>query len=243
MLVKTIQFASPMYVGDPVNVLSIFNDFEVDEIVLLDIAGARTRRPTSPATLKHLAEECFIPLAYGGGLTSVDQMEETLKVGLEKVVLNSVLADQPAVVRSAAERFGSQAVVASIDVRQLGGEERVVVHGGTTDTGSDPVSWARRAEDLGAGEILLTAVDREGLMGGYDLDLVERVAAAVDVPVIAHGGAGKRRHLAEPVRGGGAAAAAAGSLFVFQGSRRGVLINYPTRAQITALMEPGGRSE
>lgn len=242
-LVKTVQFRSPTYVGDPVNVLSIFNNFEVDEIVLLDIAAARSRRPTPVDTLEGLAEECFIPLAYGGGLTSVEQMEATLRVGLEKVVLNSVLHDEPAIVRAAAVRLGSQAVIVSIDVRRVDGESRVVVHGGATDTGAHPVAWARRAEDLGAGEILLTAVDREGTMDGFDLELIEAVATAVRIPVIAHGGAGKRRHLAMPIREAGAAAVAAGSLFVFQGSRRGVLINYPTRAQIGTLMQPPGSSD
>jgi imidazole glycerol-phosphate synthase subunit HisF len=239
-LVKTQRFADPTYVGDPVNVLSIFNDFEVDEIVLLDIAAARSRRPSSVAVLKELAEECFIPLAYGGGLTSLEDMEATLRVGIEKVSLNSVLHDDPDVVSAAAARFGSQAVVGSIDVRRIDGRPRAVVHGGTTDTGSDAVAWARRAADLGVGEILLTSVDHEGTMEGYDLDLITEVAAAVTVPVIAHGGAGKRRHLATPVRDSGAAAVAAGSLFVFQGSRRGVLINYPTRAQITALLQAAG---
>jgi cyclase len=242
-LVKTTRFADPVYVGDPVNVLSIFNDFEVDELVLLDISAARSRRPSPVALLAQLAEECFIPLAYGGGLTTLAEMEGRLRMGAEKVVLNSVLADDPAVVEAAAARFGSQAVIASIDVRRRDGATEVVAHGGQTVVAGDVVAWAQRAEQLGVGEILLTAVDREGTMQGYDIELVRSVAAAVQVPVIAHGGAGKRRHLGDAVREGGAAAAAAGSLFVFQGSSRGVLINYPSRAQITALMRPPGSDD
>lgn len=237
-LVKTRHFAEPAYLGDPVNVLSIFNDFEVDEIVLLDISAAHTRVPTPIPVLGKLAEECFIPLAYGGGLTTVDQMEAVLRAGLEKVVVNSLLDEQPDVVRAAGERFGSQAVVASIDVRGSGEQARVFVRGGGSDTGIHPVAWAVRAQDLGVGEVLLTSIDREGTMDGYDLELVEAVASAVRIPVIAHGGAGKRRQLADPVAVG-AAAVAAGSLFVFQGPRRGVLINYPTRQQISSLMATG----
>lgn len=243
ILVKTVRFTNPVYVGDPVNVLSIFNNFEVDEIVLLDIGAVRTREPTTIAALAHLAEECFIPLAYGGGLTSLSQMEATLRVGVEKVVLNSVLADDPSVVRTAAARFGAQAVVASIDVRSTPRGPRVFVHGGTIDTGAGPVEWAQRAADLGVGEVLLTSIDREGTMEGFDLDLIRSVVSAIGIPVVAHGGAGKRRDLAGPVTQGGAAAVAAGSLFVFQGPRRGVLINYPTRPQISSLLDnPGSAS-
>lgn len=235
-LVKTTRFADPVYVGDPVNVLSIFNSFEVDEIVLLDITGAERRTPAPEALLAHLAEECFIPLAYGGGLTTVDEMGRILKIGFEKVVLNTVLLEDPDVVREAVARFGSQAVVASVDVRGAGDAASVFVRGASVDTEADPVTWARRSEELGVGEILLTSVDREGSMTGFDLDLVARVTAAVSVPVVAHGGAGRRSHLAEPLRLSGASAVAAGSLFVFQGSQRGVLINYPSRPQILRLL-------
>lgn len=242
-LVKTVQFSDPVYLGDPVNVLSIFNDFEVDEIVLLNIAAAQSREPTPLPQLRHYAEECFIPLAYGGGLTTVDQMDAVLRVGVEKVVVNSLLADQPEIVREAARRLGSQAVVASIDVRATTSGWDVAVHGGRTVLGIDPVAWAGMAEDLGVGELLVTSIDREGTMSGFDLDLIGAITARVGIPVIAHGGAGKRRHLADPVLRAGASAVAAGSLFVYQGPRRGVLINYPPRAQIVALMQPSHRSD
>lgn len=234
-LVKTVRFADPVYVGDPVNVLSIFNEFEVDEIVLLDIAGARSRQPSPAPLLKHLAEECFIPMAYGGGLEDVETMAAVLQIGFEKVVLGTALATAPQAVEEAARRFGRQAVVASVDVRRTDAGPRAFVRGGSVDTGEDHVGWARRAVDLGAGELLVTSIDREGTMDGFDLDLVREVADAVDVPVIAHGGAAKRRQLAEPVREAGASAVAAGSLFVFQGPQRGVLINYPSRPQIVQL--------
>jgi imidazole glycerol-phosphate synthase subunit HisF len=235
-LVKTRRFADPEYVGDPVNVLSIFNSFEVDEIVLLDIGAAGSGRPARPEDRARYAEECFIPLAYGGGLADLEAIEATFSIGYEKVVLNSVLADDPEVVSKTAEVFGTQAVVASIDVRgDAPASWSVHTHGGSRDTGVAPAAWARRAEDLGAGEILVTSVDREGTMDGYDLDLVAAVAEAVSVPVIAHGGAGRRQELPGPLARG-ASASAAGSLFVFQGAARGVLINYPSRSQLIRLL-------
>jgi cyclase len=230
-LVKTRRFQEPEYVGDPVNVLSIFNSFEVDEIVLLDIGAAGSGQPAAAEDLARYAEECFIPLAYGGGLADLEAIERTFSIGYEKVVLNSVLVDDPDVVTKTAEVFGTQAVVASIDVK--GGT--VHTHGGSHDTGEDPARWARRAEELGAGEILITSIDREGTMEGFDLDLVGAVAEAVSVPVIAHGGAGRRKELSGPLARG-ASAVAAGSLFVFQGSARGVLVNYPTRPQLIRLL-------
>lgn len=235
-LVKTTRFTDPTYVGDPVNVLSIFNSFEVDEIVLLDITAAGSGVPADVDHLARYAEECFIPLAYGGGLADLEAIERIFAIGYEKVVLNSVLAEDPEVVTKTAEVFGSQAVVVSVDARGGAGGWTAHTHGATRDTGQHPVAWARRAEDLGAGEILLTAVEREGTMTGFDLDLVEAVAGAVSVPVIAHGGAGRRKELAGPL-GRGASAVAAGSLFVFQGSARGVLINYPTRPQLIRLLD------
>ena len=234
-LVKTRRFDDPVYVGDAINVLSIFNDFEVDEIVLLDIGGASRRTPADLDELRRYAEECFIPLAYGGGLTTIDEIASILGVGFEKVVLNTVVADDPTVVSDASARFGAQAVVASIDVRG-GANGEVFVRGGTAGTGIGPAAWAARAVELGAGEILVTSIDREGTFDGIDLDLVRRVADAVSVPVIAHGGADKRKHLGAAIHEADAAAVAAGSLFVFQGQDRGVLVNYPSRRQIERLI-------
>lgn len=235
--VKTTTFSDPAYVGDPVNVLSIFNSFEVDEIMLLDIGAAHTRRPTDPLTLQNLAAECFIPLSYGGGLARIDQMEQVFAAGFEKVVLNTVLATDPTQVVAAARLFGSQAITASVDVRGSDpGSWEVHVQGGVGATGMGPVEWARRAEELGVGEILLTSIDREGTMSGFDLELCRLVSDAVGVPVVAHGGAGRRKQLAEPVQRSGASAVAAGSLFVYQGPNRGVLINYPSRSQVERLV-------
>ena len=235
-LVKTTQFSMPEYVGDPINVLSIFNEFVVDEIIILDIAAARSRQHVPFQELRLFAEECFIPLAYGGGLTTTEQMGELFDAGFEKAVVNTLLADDPAVVEAAAHRFGSQAVVASIDVRGEPGERRVVTRGGAAVVSDSPADWARRAVDLGVGEILVTSVDREGTGQGFDLPLVSEVVAAVGVPVVAHGGARRRSDLALPVIQSGASSVAAGSLFVFQGRNRGVLINYPPRVQVEKIL-------
>ncbi|MEM9520922.1 MAG: HisA/HisF-related TIM barrel protein [Actinomycetota bacterium] len=236
-LVKTRRFEEPVYVGDAINVLSIFNDFEVDEIVLLDIDGAHRRTPAGLDELRRYAEECFIPLAYGGGLTTIDDIAAVLEVGFEKIVVNTITHDNPEVVTQASDRFGAQAIVASIDVRG-GADGEVYVRGGKVATGIDPVHWAERTVALGAGELLVTSIDREGTFEGIDLELVRRVTDAVGVPVIAHGGAEKRKTLGVPVHEANAAAVAAGSLFVFQGQdRSGVLVNYPSRRQIERLIE------
>jgi imidazoleglycerol phosphate synthase cyclase subunit len=239
-LVKTRQFADPTYVGDPVNVLSIFNDFEVDEIVLLDISSARLRQPTDLALLGRLATECFIPLAYGGGVTDVEQARAIVRAGFEKVVVNTALVEQPEAVTAIVAALGSQAVVGSVDVRRTAVGFEVFTRSGTVATGMDVETWARKAVAAGVGEILVTSIDREGTRTGLDVEAVKHVTSCVDVPVIAHGGAGSRSDLVAPVRDAGASAVAAGSLFVYQGGRESVLINYPTRPEIGRLFAGAG---
>ena len=236
--VKTTQFSNPIYVGDPVNVLSIFNEFEVDEIVILDIQAAKTRTPTPVDQLRKYAEECFIPLAYGGGLTTTEELSRLFNAGYEKAVLNSSIFEDPAFVQSATSTFGSQAIVASIDVAVNTGGKSVMIHGGTKRIAYSPIDWAKQAAEYGVGEILLTSIDREGTGKGYDLELIAEVQEAVDLPVIAHGGAGSRGDLTKPVLVAGASASAAGQLFLFQALGRGVLINYPSRTQIRTLFGP-----
>lgn len=236
-LVKTVQFASPRYVGDPVNVLNIFSSLEVDEIVLLDIDAPRHGTPPPFPLLEQLASECLVPLSYGGGIKSVEDAQRIIEVGLEKVVINSAVPTQPELVGEVAARFGSQAVIVSIDARRNSdGSYEVFTHGGSAAQGVDPATCAMQAQELGAGEILVTSIDRDGMMEGYDLELTALVTGAVDVPVIACGGAGARRQLADPIRHARASASAAGSLFVFQGPKRGVLINFPTRQELALLL-------
>lgn len=228
-LVKTRKFKNGVYVGDPINAIRIFNEKEVDELVLLDIRASLEKRAPTYDLLKDIASECFMPLAYGGGITSIGQIKTLLRLGIEKVILNTALNRDPNFVREAVAIFGSQAITASIDVRRrLFGHHEVMTLSGTEPTRLDPLEAARKAEELGVGEILLTSIDAEGSMAGYDLGLLAKVSQSVDIPVIASGGAGKLEDFRSAVRDGYASAASAGSFFVFHGPHRAVLITYPT---------------
>jgi imidazole glycerol-phosphate synthase subunit HisF len=236
-LVKTRAFKDPVYVGDPINAIKIFNDKEVDELVLLDISATARGAEPNFELIAEIASECFMPLAYGGAIRSVDQVRRLLRLGVEKVIVNTALHTDPAMVRQAADTFGSQAIVASIDVkRKLLGRREVFVKNGSVATGLDPVTFARTAESLGVGEILLTAIDRDGTMSGYDVELVAKISQAVSVPVIASGGAGTIAHFAEVVTKGHASAVAAGAMFVFYGPHRAVLISYPDPKVLRAAL-------
>ncbi len=227
-LVKTRKFKSPVYVGDPINAIRIFNDKEVDELVLLDIKASLERRGPNFDLLNEIARECFMPFAYGGGITSIDQIRTLLRLGIEKIILNTALNQDPAFVREAVATFGSQAITASIDVRRkMFNRREVMTLSGTKATGLDPLQAARRAESFGVGEILLTSIDAEGSMAGYDIDLLAKVSQAVNIPVIASGGAGNLQDLLAAVHEGYVSAVAAGSMFVFHGPHRAVLITYP----------------
>lgn len=234
-LVKTRQFTDPVYVGDPVNVLSIFNDFEVDEIFIADIDAARSRRPSSLELLGRLATECFIPLAYGGGVSDVETARAIVAAGFEKIVVNTAIVEQPRAVERMVASLGSQAIVASVDARLTASGYRVFTRGGSTSADLSVEEWAVLAQRLGVGEVLVTSIDREGTRTGFDLDLVKHVTSVVDMPVVAHGGADRRSDLVGPVRDAQASAVAAGSLFVFQGDRSSVLVNYPSRETISGL--------
>lgn len=227
-LYKTVRFQNPTYVGDPINAVRIFNDKECDELILLDIEATRESREIDFDQVRDVFTEAFMPMCYGGGIRSIDDVEGLFTLGVEKVSLNTAAVEDPGLVELSSERFGAQSIVISIDVkhRRLGGD-RVFIRGGAEDSGLDPVDHAKRMEAAGAGEILLTSIDREGTGKGYDSELIRAVAEAVDIPVVANGGAGRMEDLAEVVHDAGAAGAAAGSMFVFHGKHRAVLINYP----------------
>lgn len=232
-LVKTVKFKNPTYLGDPINVVRIFNDKEVDELVLLDITATIERRKPRVKLIAQIAGECFMPLGYGGGIRSLEDVQELLNIGIEKVVINSYAAENPSFIRKAADIAGTQSVVVSIDFkRTLGGKCEVFTHSGTKATGLNPIEFAREMEAMGAGELLLNSIDRDGTMQGYDMELITRVAQVVHIPVVACGGAGSVGDLVDAVRRGGASAAAAGSLFVFQGRHRAVLISYPSPQEL-----------
>lgn len=227
-LVKTVRFSDAKYVGDPINAVRIFNEKEVDELMFLDISATASGRGPNFDLIRDIATEAFMPFGYGGGIGDVGQVAMLVSLGVEKVALNAAAVERPYLVREAADLVGSSSVVVSIDVkRSLLGRYEVVTHNASRRTGLDPVDWARRVADLGAGEILLTSVDREGTQKGYDTSLTRQVADAVQIPVIASGGAGSIQDFRSVVRDGGASAVAAGSLFVFHGKHRAVLITYP----------------
>ncbi len=234
-LVKSVKFRNATYVGDPINAVKIFNDKEVDELLFIDIEASRDKRGPNYELIRRISREAFMPFGYGGGITTVDEVKQLTRLGVEKVSLNASALDEPELVSRAAEVAGSQSVVAAIDVKKdLLGRYRVYDYRRAKSTGHDPLEWALKMQSLGAGEILLNSVDRDGTFSGYDTELIARVAPELSVPLIAAGGAGKLQHFAEAVQAG-ASAVAAGSFFVFYGPHRAVLITYPERKALKEL--------
>lgn len=235
-LVKGSKFTGHRYIGDPMNAVKIFNEKEVDELVFLDVGATPSGAEPNFSLIQDIATEAFMPLAYGGGVSSVEHVGRLIRIGVEKVILNTAALVRPAFIREAADLAGSSSVVVGIDVRRsVFGRYEVVSSCGAKKTGRDPVEWAAEVAALGAGEILLTSVDREGTMKGYDVDLVRAVTSAVHVPVIASGGAGGLDDFLKAVEQGGAAAVSAGNMFVFHGKHRAVLITYPDYRELEAL--------
>jgi cyclase len=226
VLVKTVKFKDPRYIGDPINAVKIFNDKGADELLFIDIAISKEKTNINFNLLSKIASQSFMPLSYGGGLNNIDDMKKIFSIGFEKVSLNSSVLFDPSIVTKASETFGSQSVVVSIDVKKdLFGKYYVYNHVSNKNTSLDPIEYAIKVQNLGAGEILLNSVDNDGIMKGYDLALIKNVSSSLSIPVIALGGAGKSEDLTKAVEAG-ASAAAAGSLFVFYGPNRAVLINY-----------------
>ncbi|MBN1505715.1 MAG: imidazole glycerol phosphate synthase subunit HisF [Sedimentisphaerales bacterium] len=235
-LVKTVQFTRPKYVGDPINAVRIFNEKEVDELIVVDIDATAFRRDPDYTLIKSLAAECRMPLCYGGGVKRVDQVERIISLGVEKVAMSAAAISDPSLVARAADVVGAQSIVVVMDVKKTGpGEYELWTQNATRSTGVCPVAFAQRAEGLGAGEIVINSIDRDGTMKGYDLELARAVREAVSLPITVLGGAGSVKDVGELIRSFGIIGAAAGSLFVFKGVYRAVLISYPNRAEKDAL--------
>jgi cyclase len=227
-LVKSLKFKTFKYIGDPINAVKIFNEKEVDEIIILDIDATKDKRQPNLSLIKEIASEAFMPLAYGGGITNIDQVKEILFLGVEKVIFNKSTFINENLIRETATRFGSSSIVISIDVKtNFFNKKYVYSDNGKKNTYLDVVEYAQRVEKLGAGEIFLNSIDRDGSYKGYDLDLIKKVSNSVGIPVIACGGASNENDLVSAINEGGASASAAGSLFVYNGVHRAVLINYP----------------
>lgn len=231
-LVKTRKFKDAVYVGDPVNAVRIFSDKEADEIVILDIDASREGREPNYELIAEMAGEAFMPVAYGGGVRSLEQIRRLIRSGVEKVVINTLATESTDTIRAAVEVFGSQAIVGAVDVRRkLLGGYTVVAKSATETTRLNLQQHIENLVQAGVGELFINDVDRDGCMIGYDLALVRSVAQA-PVPVVVCGGAGTLEHLREAVLDGGASAVAAGSMFVFHGKHRAVLINYPKAIEL-----------
>jgi imidazole glycerol-phosphate synthase subunit HisF len=227
-LVKTVQFKNPRYIGDPINTVRIFNELEVDELCFLDIRATVQRRMPDFELLKQIADECFMPLSYGGGIVDFDTAKRILSIGFEKIVMNSSTFSNPSLIQDVCKHFGSQAVIGAIDIKKnFWGGYHCYTESGTSKINIDVLDWALKLESLGVGELMVTSIYREGTWSGYDIDMINRIANSVKIPVIANGGAGSSSHISDIKNKTGIQAMAVGSSVVYQQKDMGVLINFP----------------
>jgi cyclase len=236
-LVKTVKFRNPSYIGDPINTVRIFNELEVDELCFLDIRASVEKREPNIEILHQISNECFMPLSYGGGIKNFETAKKIFAIGFEKIVINTHAFHQLALITEISNHFGAQAMVASIDVKKnIRGKYNVFINDGTEKTGKEVVEWAKELEAAGAGEILLTSMDKDGTWNGFDIDITQKLSDAVSIPVIANGGAGTIEHIGEIVQKGHASAVALGSMVVYQQKGMGVLVNFPDKEKLEKVI-------
>jgi cyclase len=232
-LYKTIKFKDPKYIGDPINAIRIFNEKEVDELVFLDITKSYDNTEINWNILKDIATECFMPLTYGGGIKSVEMIREVLNIGVEKVSINTNAVKNPEIINKAAEYFGNSTIVVSIDVKKnFFGKYEVYISGGKEKTKLNPVDWAKEVERRGAGEIVINSIDNDGMMCGYDFNLIKMISGSVNIQIVAAGGARGLLDFKSAITDCNASGVAGGACFVYQGKHRAVLITYPSREEI-----------
>lgn len=236
-LVKTIRFKNPQYIGDPINAVRIYNQKEVDELILLDIEATSKKRPIQFDLIEQIASECFMPLCYGGGISSIADMRRLFYSGVEKISLSSLLFRNPELVQEAVSIFGSQSIIGTLDIKRsfFWGKYKIYTHSGKVNTRfllDNAVTYVSR---LGIGELILNSIDRDGTWTGYDSVMIRAVADVVDIPVVALGGCGHLNHIVQAVREAHASAVALGSMSVFQARNMGVLIKFPKPSEIEAL--------
>ena len=237
-LVKTIRFKNERYIGDPINAVRIFNDLQADELVFVDITATKENRTISLDLVKKIGDEAFMPFAVGGGIKAVDDIKKLLSAGAEKVVINTEAYNNPELIRKAADRFGNQSIIVSIDVKKaLLNKYKIYLNSGKKKAKIDLFHYLKMQESNGAGEILINSIDKDGMMNGYDIDLIKQVSQSVSIPVIACGGAGKLEDLAFAFFKGQASAVSAGSFFVYHGPRNAVLINYPEKKELNNIFK------
>jgi imidazole glycerol-phosphate synthase subunit HisF len=236
-LVKSIAFKDHRYIGDPINAVKIFNDLKADELVFLDILASKEKRVISLDFIRNVGEEANMPFAVGGGITTLEQIRTIIGAGAEKVIINTMAARDPDFIKAAAETFGSSTIAVCLDVKKKHfGRKQTWILGGSRPTGMAPVEFAKIMEERGAGELIVQSIDLDGTMQGYDIPLIRKISQAVSIPVVALGGAGSMDDLRQGFKSGYASGLAAGSLFVYHGPRKAILINYPTRAQLLKLV-------
>ena len=232
-VVKSVKFKNHRYIGDPINTVKLFNDKEVDELAVLDIGCSRKNNPIQFDRIKEVVSEAFMPIAYGGGIQNPDQIRKIFDVGVEKVILNTHAASSPSLIQEGAKIFGSQSMVVSIDYKKNWlGKRKVYVQAGTRALALSPIEYAKRMEEAGAGELILTSIEREGTFSGYDVEGVREIAEAVNIPVVINGGAAGTADFLKGILEGKASAVAAGSRFVYSGRTHGILINYPSQEKL-----------
>lgn len=236
-LVKGVKFRNHKYIGDPINTIKIFNDKEVDELIVLDILATQEGRCIDSVLVGKLADECYMPFAVGGGISDINQISTLIREGAEKVVLNSALSSNLDLVRTASKRFGSQSIVACIDLnKNWFGKKTVYSKNFTKKINSDLINWMREIEDSGAGEIMINCIHMDGVMGGYDNSIISEINSTVNIPTIILGGAGSYDDLRDAFANSDISAVAAGSLFVFHGELKAVLVNYPSKIEKNEIM-------
>jgi cyclase len=231
-LVKTVNFKNPKYVGDPINAVKIFNEKEVDELAVFDIDATVLGKEPDYVLIKKLANQSRMPLCYGGGVRTVEQAQKIFGLGIEKIALSSAVIENPDLITQIADRVGSQSVIVVMDVKKkiLGGYE-IYTHNGKKSTGINPVAFAEKAQKLGAGEIIINAIDQDGVMKGFDMNLIDKISEKISIPITVLGGAGSLQDIKKVMDRHGIIGVAAGSLFVFKGVYKAVLISYPTQKE------------
>ena len=235
-LVKTINFENRKYLGDPINAVKIYNDSEVDELIILDINATRENRGPDFSYLEKITQQCFMPICYGGGVKNIEDVRHLFEIGFEKVSVNSALKNSYELLQQSAEIFGSQSIVGAIDIRTKRDGKRIYFNNGREKSFINPIEHVKNIEKNGAGEILINSIDRDGCMNGYDLELISDISRSVGIPIIACGGAGSLSDCKKAIEAG-ASAAAAGSLFVYWGRKHAVLINYPESEEIDSALQ------
>ena len=232
-LVKKVKFDKHDYIGDPINTVRIFNELEVDELCFLDISATTEKRKPNLKVLKEIANECFMPLSYGGGIENIQTVHEILSIGFEKIILNTSAFENPKLITEIVDQFGSQSLIISIDVKKnLFGKYSIYTNCGKIKQKIDPIEWAKSVEKLGAGELLITSMEREGTWQGYDIAILNQISNSVNIPIIANGGAGNVDHIIDVFENTEIAAVAVGSMLVYQAKGLGVLVNFPDKKKL-----------